>query len=232
MKKIWFSKKLNFYLYNTYMITPNKPTRTIMSFENQSRIMSQEHEQQMPPRKHIMVPPMRYDLKKQTLDQIKVFINQQITWGAYPTPEAMAIVNTFIKSIEEKYKNGFQLTYGYIPAPPHSEVTRRVIGKDGYFFKMTTTVSGIDFIWHDRVTNMFLFWGSSVFNVVKAMNSIRWRIQKCYSMPPPPPKRTPYEGIEDISDDEDEDDMPELIDVDGNIVSSGRVPDHEHGKIE
>ena len=214
------------YLYNN----PQQTNKNIMSFENQSRIMSQEQQQQMHHRQRIAVPPMRYDLKKQTLDQIKVFINQQITWGAYPTPEAMAIVNTFIKSIEEKYNNGVQLTYGYIPAPPHSEVTRRVIGKDGYFFKMTTSVSGIDFIWHDRVTNMFLFWGLTVFNVVKAMNSIRWRIQKCYSMPPPPPKRTPYEGIEDISDDED--DVPDLIDIDGNIVSSGRVPDHEHGKLD
>jgi len=205
-----------------------------MSFENQSRIMSQEQQQQqMPPRQRIAVPPMRYDLNKHTLDQIKVFINQQITWGAYPTPEAMAIVNTFIKSIEEKYKNllRFQLTYGYIPAPPHSDITRRVIGKDGYFFKMTTTVSGIDFIWHDRVTNMFLFWGSSVFRVVKAMNSIRWRIEKCYSMPPPPPpKRVEYQHVEDISDDED--DVPDLIDIDDNLISCGRVPDHENGSID
>ena len=199
-----------------------------MSIETQSQTMTQKQRQKT----QIMVPPMRYDLKKQTLEEIKTFINQQILWGAYPTPEAMNIVQKFIASINVKYQNEGHMTYSYIPAPPHSEVTRRVIGVDGYFFKMTTTLSGVDFIWHDRVTNMFLFWGSTNFRVVKAMNSIRWRIHKCYTMPPATPKRTPYqyESIEDISEGEEEndyDDVPDLIIYKGPQISLGNVPDNE-----
>ena len=199
-----------------------------MNFEHQS--------QTMPQKQRITVPPTQYDLKNHTYEQICSFINQQITWGAYTTPEAIDAVTTFLETIKLKYNSGFTMTYGYIPAPPYSEVTRRVIGTNGYFFKMTTTLSGVDFIWHDRITNMFLFWGASVFKVVKAMNSIRWRIQKCYSMPPLPPNRVEYQQVEDISDDDDDDDdqddIPDLIDPDGNIVSSGRVPDHENGSLE
>ena len=197
-----------------------------MSFDTQSqsrtmpqrtmpqRTMPQEKQQiAIPP-----IPPMQYDLKSHTCDQINLFIKQQIEWGAYPTPDAIQKVTTFLQTIDQKYKKReFTLTYGYIPAPPHSQVTRRVIGKDGYFFKMTTALSGVEFIWHDRVTNMFLFWGSSVFKVVRAMNSIRWRIHKCYAMPPSIPNRVEYISVEDISDDDDA--VPDLIDADGNIVN-------------
>jgi len=205
-----------------------------MSIETQPRTMTQVQNPQQ--NQQIMAPPMRYDLKKNNYEQICSYINQQIAWGAYPTLDATEKALDFLKRLKENYNEGSVWTFGYIPAPPHSEVTRRVIGVDGYFFKMTTTLSVIDFIWHDRITNMFLFWGPTNFRVVKAMNSIRWRIHKCYTTPPATPKRAPYqyESIEDISEGEEEndrdtdyDDVPDLISHKDLQISLGNVPDNE-----
>ena len=66
-------------------------------------------------------------------------------------------------------------TFGYMPAPPSVDVTKQVIGTDGYFFKLTTSNTGVDFIWHDRVKNNFLFWGEKQ-SVIQAMKIIRSRI--------------------------------------------------------
>jgi hypothetical protein len=66
-------------------------------------------------------------------------------------------------------------TFGYMPAPPSVDVTKQVIGTDGYFFKLTTSNTGVDFIWHDRAKNNFLFWGEKQ-SVIQAMKIIRSRI--------------------------------------------------------
>ncbi len=68
-------------------------------------------------------------------------------------------------------------TFGYLPAPPNADICKQVIGKDGYFFKLTTTNTNVDFIWHDRGGNNFLFWGEKA-NVIQAMKIIRSRIIK------------------------------------------------------
>lgn len=139
-------------------------------------------------------------------------------------------------------------TFGMFNAPTNINALKMIIGEDGYFMKLTTRACDVDMIWHDRQNNMFLFWGPSVYAVVQAMNQIRSRIikytiyvnpseqariqpvQESYqpqqaSYQPQQASAQPQEtitkqdGIEDISDDED-DDMPDLIDSEGNICNN------------
>ena len=189
---------------------------------------SQQTQQQQQPimtqKKQIVVPPTQYPLQRLYKNEVFEQIRMLISTGSINTEKGKETSNEFLKTVLGEPQEETLWTFGYIPAPPHETVTKRVIGIDGYFFKMTTTVCRVNFIWHDRRTNMFLFWGKSNFSVVRAMNSIRWRIQKCYEMPPPPPQRaTPRSEytIEDISDDEGE-----------QTISVGRVPDVENSKVE
>lgn len=85
-------------------------------------------------------------------------------------------MNKVIKSITER---GYTF-YGFIYAPKSEVVTKKVIGKQGYFFKLTTYNKKCDFIWHDRNTNVFMFWGEKN-NLINSMNSIRYRISKVSS---------------------------------------------------
>ena len=77
---------------------------------------------------------------------------------------------------ERVYSRPFT-TFGYMPAPPNADIAKQVIGKDGYYFKLTQTNANVDFIWHDRVKNNFLFWGERA-NVIQAMKIVRSRIIK------------------------------------------------------
>jgi len=75
-----------------------------------------------------------------------------------------------------------ETTFGYLPAPWDTNITdvddvKRIIGKDGYYLKLTTTNTGVDFIWHDRVENHFCFWGTKA-AVLEAMKIIQARIYK------------------------------------------------------
>jgi hypothetical protein len=92
--------------------------------------------------------------------------------------------------------------FGYLPSPSPSEqnprVLRNIIGSNGYFLKLTTTLHGLDFIWHDSFNKVFLFWGPTKRAVSKAMNAIQYRINKITAQ---------YEGLEE----EDYSDVPELI---------------------
>lgn len=67
--------------------------------------------------------------------------------------------------------------FTHIPAPTNSDITRQVIGSNGYYLKLTTNNTGIDFIWHDRENNLFLFWGQNNYGVIRALNIVQRRIQ-------------------------------------------------------
>ena len=67
--------------------------------------------------------------------------------------------------------------FGYMPAPRDSAACKRIIGKDGCYFKMTTLNANVDFIWHDRKENHFLFWGQEG-SVRQAMQIIQERSDK------------------------------------------------------
>jgi len=182
-------------------------------------------------KQQIMVPPMKYDLVQGTSNNVMGHLNSLniiTTTAAGPVQDN---IKRFKETLRLRHEKKHFTTFGYIPAPPDSDVTRQVIGKDGHFFKMTTTLCEVDFIWHDRVNQMFLFWGSSTFKVVKALNSIRWRIHKIYTnlreqqqakqaqakqaqaKQVQQATTTMQYDVEDISDDEsdDDDDLPRLI---------------------
>jgi len=157
-------------------------------------------------KKKIVAPPMHYDLHTAPADCVYQHLRELTKHNNVATEYLRSIAH-------EIYAQRKPIVFGYIPAPPLEDITKQIIGEDGYFFKMTTTLCEVYFIWHDREANMFLFWGSNTFKVVKAMNSIRWRIFKCCDL---------YATQSTKASDEDEyADMPALI-------SCGNSPDYEH----
>ena len=87
------------------------------------------------------------------------------------------ISDEFSNQLTQSLDNDNTTFRGYIHAPTHTDTTKKVIGKDGCYFKLTTTNTHISFIWHDRTNNLFLFWGNKP-HIFKAMNIINSRIQK------------------------------------------------------
>lgn len=178
------------------------------------------------------IPPMYYPLEAISSSEMVDKFIPTATTGCLPTKKAIDEMNMFLECVKQNPNKTW--TFGYIPAPPNSDITRCVIGKNGYYFKMTTTLSEVGFIWHNRSTNNFLFWGTSIYRVVKAMNSIRWRIHKCYLKngnaqnrhyvvnQPTYPDNQICNEIEDISDDED---------IQQPQISYGCVPDTETSLI-
>lgn len=122
------------------------------------------------PKQNIIVPPMRYCLSKlssfEALRQIG-----SITGGFYDLPPHIA------DWIHWDINSRQFTSFGYIPAPPNVDMVKQIIGIDGYYFKLTTTNCGVDFIWHNRTTNEFQFWGEYQ-RCIRAMNEIRYRICK------------------------------------------------------
>jgi hypothetical protein len=181
-------------------------------------------------KKKVLAPPMQYDLRFVEAHMVYNHI-AELTKNDLGATNYLAQIKPELEELQYKQKS---VVFGYIPAPPHEDVTRQVIGLKGYFFKMTTSCCGVYFIWHDTVNNNFLFWGPSKFKVVKAMNSIRWRIFKFYEERNSKYRRSA--APEPISDDEDEyADMPGLIPADDNDqdsmprqISMGQEPDYEH----
>ena len=122
------------------------------------------------------------------------------------------LYNTLI----DRSRNRRPTMFGYMDAPS-KEITKQVIGSDGYFFKLTTVKCGIDFIWHDRENKTFLFWGPSNYRTVKAMNAIRYRIKKLSTeeiagAAAETTRETAGAATNEVaSDDDDCSDMPALI---------------------
>jgi hypothetical protein len=201
---------------------------TMLAFEDRERdqrqlqlqqeLLREEPEQEPPvpaqPKKKIIAPPMKYDLLTATPTTV---YNHMLKLTQNDTTAA-----NYVESIKPMLAAQREIVFGYIPAPPNANITRQVIGLKGYFFKMTTACCGVYFIWHDHEANVFLFWGPSTFKVVKAMNSIRWRIFKYCEVYTPERSLAP-EPEEDDGDDESDEyaDMPGLI-------SMGNSPDYEH----
>ena len=83
---------------------------------------------------------------------------------------------TFVESIKTKLSGDGVVYKALIDAPTDSVVTKKVIGRNGYYFHLTTTNSGAHFIWHDRVANKFIIWGEE-YNVKQAMGILKYRIK-------------------------------------------------------
>jgi hypothetical protein len=193
-------------------------------------------EEPIMPKQAVMVPPVQYHLIKAPVDRVCAHIDH-LTKFDLASP-------AYLVRLKEMMRERHQvkpIVFGYIPAPPNETIVKQVIGANGYFFKMTTTLCDAYFIWHDIESHMFLFWAASTFKIVKAMNSIRWRIVKCYELMNTQQRHDIQQRSEieerqrrsPAPEPEDEDfyaDMPDLVSC-GNSprqISCGSVPDHEH----
>ena len=65
-----------------------------------------------------------------------------------------------------------------LPTEISRQVTKMVIGENGLYLKKTTAETGVDFIWVDFGTNIFMVWGENHRCVYNALSAIRWRINK------------------------------------------------------
>ena len=134
--------------------------------------MSQPTEQSavMQEKPKVIMPPMHYCLEKLTQLEARYQI-ASLTHDFYDLPHEIA--DWILWDINSRQFTSF----GYIPAPPNVEMVKQIIGIDGYYLKLTTANCGVDFIWHNRVSNEFHFWGEYK-RCIKAMNEIRYRICK------------------------------------------------------
>jgi len=118
----------------------------------------------------VIMPPMRYRLERLTQLEARYQI-ANLTHGFYDLlPEIADWIHRDISSRQFT-------SFGYIPAPPNVNMVKQIIGIDGYYLKLTTANCGVDFIWHDRASNEFHFWGEYQ-RCITAMNKIRYRICK------------------------------------------------------
>ena len=83
----------------------------------------------------------------------------------------------FVENLTTNITQNPTVLQGFLYAPSDPNITRQVIGKGGCYFHMTTQNCAIHFIWHDRQSNKFLFWGDK-YPLIKAMKIIYSRIQK------------------------------------------------------
>ena len=161
--------------------------------------------------------PVKYDLMQ--VDSYAVLVHISRLTGSAKTNISPDFLLNLCTILNDRYNKGKATIFGYLLAPNDKEIIRKVIGTDGYYFKRTTTTSGADFIWHDHENGLFLFWGASNFRTVKAMNAIRWRINKFEGLVSPlkqvetPVKSGDGDGDGDGEDDSDTDysDMPPLV---------------------
>ena len=102
------------------------------------------------------------------------------TEGVLKSKQCTAVLNTLTDLLTPRYNAGINTVYGKLPIPESYNKANigRVIGGDGYFTKLTTHNTGIDFIWFDDFKNEFLFWGRYKRNVAKAIDLIHWRVVK------------------------------------------------------
>ena len=126
---------------------------------------------------------------------------------------------TLYNTLINRHNTFCPTVFTHIPAPANSDITRQVIGLNGYYFKLTTTNTGIDFIWHDRENHIFLFWGQNNYRVTRALNAIRRRIQNVterYEKNKAQAQAQAHEGaaVQGEEDDTDYSDMPPLISCD------------------
>lgn len=101
-------------------------------------------------------------------------------------PDTSAVSNTFYHIMlmilyNRAYFNA-PTSFGVLPSDiPYEisrQVTKMVIGEGGFYLKKTTAETGVDFIWVDFGTNIFMVWGENHKCVYNALSAIKWRINK------------------------------------------------------
>jgi len=136
------------------------------------------------------------------------------------SPSLCEFVLSLNEVLLQRNRIGKPTIFGYLPAPVSVNIIKQIIGDDGYYFKRTTAECQVDFIWHDRKNNTFLFWAQNNYRISRAMNAIRWRSNKIMTLA--------YEAERDASAAaaanavEDYSDMPDLLNSDGTIYRGER----------
>ena len=130
-----------------------------------------------------VVPPTSNALNP--LPRMQYQLGQEDAWRVYEfvarcTRNFTTLSPEFSMWLQNRMQQfaGQSVVAGALPAPCRLDVLRGVIGKNGYFFKRTTETWKVFFIWHDVLSNTFIFWGPNTKSVVRAMDAIRWRIRK------------------------------------------------------
>jgi len=222
--KYYYMKKIN-ESADEEMLSPPSRAESVMPPAIEKKERSIQALLERPPplildgvsKKKVMAPPVHYDLKMGTPQQVCNHIDSVVKFDL-ASPEYLAN----LKQVLYERHQTKPIVFGYIPAPPNEMITRKIIGANGYYLKMTTACCDVYFIWYDSATNTFLFWGSSTFKVVKALNSIRWRIFKYCDA---------YQVEESVQAVRSQSPSPEsedeYADMPG-LISCGNTPDYEH----
>ena len=119
-------------------------------------------------------------------EHYRVWKNVNTTEGILKNNQYTKVLIALEYLLAPRYRAGIKTVFGKLPidASYNKANIGRVIGCDGYFTKLTTHNTGIDFIWFDDLKNEFLFWGRYKCDVVKAINIINWRVVKYQSFSP------------------------------------------------
>jgi hypothetical protein len=160
-----------------------------------------ETDQTVPVPCPVQLPPINNDLIS-----VNSFMALNHIKNLAPNVSSDFMLEMYNKFIE-RYSKGLPTVFSFIQAPSDVGIVQQVIGAGGHYFKLTTINTGVDFIWHDRTQNVFLFWGPNNYRVTRALNAISWRIRKITERSQPIL----------IDDDTDYSDMPGLISYDDLI---------------
>ena len=92
----------------------------------------------------------------------------------------LSVKHKLAEDFSEKLTNTLKnlesdIFHGFLYAPKNNDITKQVIGKDGCYFHLTTEKTGVFFIWHNRKSNKFEFWGEKR-DIINALNQIKHRI--------------------------------------------------------
>jgi hypothetical protein len=63
-----------------------------------------------------------------------------------------------------------------------ADIMKQVIGRNGYYFILTTTLCDLDFIWHNVETQQIELWGPSEENLHNGMRELNKRFHKKMTM--------------------------------------------------
>jgi hypothetical protein len=139
-----------------------------MSQENTNQDQH-HHQRQNPP---IQRRPQMYFKLEELVAKDSLARIQQLTSDFDPQ---YGISPEFIAQLKLSLDNESVIFQGFLYAPNDPVICKKVIGRGGCYFHKTTQQCQIDFIWHDRTNQKFLFWGKK-WPLIRALNAIHRRI--------------------------------------------------------
>jgi hypothetical protein len=115
------------------------------------------------------------EIKSRTDDLKSIGAPVMITNGVSESVDRNEYINDLLYEIN-KSKTVY---YGTLNAPEDASINKKIIGKGGCYFYKTTYDNNIFFIWHNKDTKLYEFWGADYYGMINSMNAISHRINKC-----------------------------------------------------